>query len=237
MGGGTIGAKAAGMGYAPRFIPQGAFVEVTRRIEFGRMLLMARPELNARIEGIIGRAQHLAPVAIYDYQFMSNHLHMLLGVDDANQLEKFLKHLFRNIALAVRELTEHRGRVWSGRTTVTVILDARAAMQRHEYHLSNGVKEGLVATPLDWPGVSSSRALLEQHDIRVSWTDSAQRREARRRGVPIGSQGLCHEYTIRLVPMPSLESRTRSERMACLPRSRRAAPLPATAPRPSAPIA
>lgn len=150
------------MGRHPRFIPRVSLIEITMRIVGGRMLLRPDAELNAAILGILGRAQHLYAVRIHAYTFMSNHVHLLVTVVDAAQEAAFLRHLNKNIGDAIRRQTGWQGPIWDGRPTIDVITTDEKALERLYYICSNGVKEGLVAHPTEWPGVSSASALLHQ---------------------------------------------------------------------------
>jgi len=200
------------MGHTPRYIPRGALVEVTHRTFKGMMLLKPTPEFNARVEGIIARAQHLFLVRLVAYVFMGNHYHAQMLPDDAEQEARFLQHIDRNIAVAVRELHGWDGPVWAGRPHIAIVADDAQSIRRRRYLMSNSVKEGLVASPLDHPGVNSNRAELEGRDIPAIWSSSAQRRAARKAGRPIDSPGYRDEYTIELTPLPCLQGRSAEQR-------------------------
>ena len=74
-----------------RFIPEGgSLVEVTNRTIQGRLLLRPSPQLNEIILGILGRAQRLCPLEIIGYSFLSSHYHLLLRVEDAQQLSDWV---------------------------------------------------------------------------------------------------------------------------------------------------
>jgi REP element-mobilizing transposase RayT len=85
-----------------RFIPEGgAVVETTSRTIQGRLLLRPSPELNDLILGVLGRAQRLYPLEILGYVFASNHYHLLLRVEDARQLSRFMGYFNGNLAREV----------------------------------------------------------------------------------------------------------------------------------------
>ena len=62
-----------------------------------------------------------------------------------------------------REVCRRHGwkdKAWSRRYSAIVISDEEAAqVDRLRYILANGCKEGLVASPREWPGVSMIRAV------------------------------------------------------------------------------
>ncbi len=75
------------MGRRIRCIPSaGTLVAVTYRAIQGRFLLRPSPELNDIALGVLGRAQRLHAVRVCGVTVLSNHLHLLLVVDDAKQL-------------------------------------------------------------------------------------------------------------------------------------------------------
>ncbi len=200
------------MGYEPRDVPPNSMVEITMRTVQGRMLLRPSPELDARILAVLGRALFLFPVLLHAFVYMSNHAHLLLTTLDGKQLASFLQHLNRNVTVAVQEVTGWEGPVWQGRPTVTCILDDESAQRRLKYLCSNSVKEGLVASPEQWPGVSSASALLHQTDIVTRWQTAADRRAARCDGAPVDSAAYCQINRIRLSPLPSMRGLSKDAR-------------------------
>jgi hypothetical protein len=101
------------MGRKLRYIPDGgALVEVTCRTLQGRPLLRPSPELNDITAGILGRAQRLYPVDLVTFVQMSTHYHLLLGVDDAKRLARFVGYFNSNLAREVGRLTGWTGKIW-----------------------------------------------------------------------------------------------------------------------------
>ena len=82
-----------------RFIPEGgALVEVTCRTVQGRFLLKPTNELRSIVIGVLARAQKLYPVELHAFVFLSNHYHLLLSVDNALRLARFMNYLNSNLA-------------------------------------------------------------------------------------------------------------------------------------------
>jgi hypothetical protein len=95
------------MGRKFRYIPEtGALVEVTCRTLQGRPLLRPSPELNDIAAGILGRAQRLYPVDLVAFVLVSNHYHLILWVEDAKRLARWVALL----PLFPREEEDSRGR-------------------------------------------------------------------------------------------------------------------------------
>jgi hypothetical protein len=61
----------------------------------------------------------------------------------------------------VGRLHRWKGPFWQRRFSCETVLDAEAELGRLRYILAHGVKEGLVAHPSDWPGLSCLKDLTE----------------------------------------------------------------------------
>src|SRR5690242_8994951 len=91
VGSGTLHAlRARAMARKLRFVPRDGMVVVVMRCSEGRALLAPHDELNRRILGILGRALHLFPILLHVFQFLPNHLHMMMTVADAKRLSDFM---------------------------------------------------------------------------------------------------------------------------------------------------
>jgi len=202
-----------------RFIPEGgALVEVTCRTMQGRFLLKPSDELKSIIIGVLARAQRLYPVELHAFVFLSNHYHLLLSVDDAPQLARFMNFLNSNLAREAGRLHGWREKFWGRRYQAIVISQEEAAqIDRLRYLLSHGCKEGLVARPRDWPGAHCVEALLEGLPLRGLWFDRTQEYAARARREEFDRFAYASPETIRLEPLPCwqhLPSETLRSRVA-----------------------
>jgi REP element-mobilizing transposase RayT len=190
-----------------RFIPPGgAVVEVTTRTVQSRLLLKPSRYLNSIILGVLGRAQRLYDVRIHDFFFMSNHYHLLISVDSALQLARFMGYLNGNLAKEVARLTGWRDKVWSRRyEAILVSSENKAQMARFRYIASHGLKENLIARAKEWPGVSSIKARLAGKDtLKGRWYDRTREFNARRKGLSATRDELAEIETVCLTPLPCL---------------------------------
>jgi len=170
----------------PRYVPQGgALVEVSNRTIQGRFLLRPSPELNEIILGVMGRAQRLFPLRIFAFQFLSDHYHMLVWAADAQQLAGFMEYFGGNLAREAGRVSDWSGKFWGRRYHSAVVSnDDQSQLDRLRYIMSNGCKEGLVSSPLDWPGVSATSALLDRSMIlRGKWFDRTRQYRGRKAGL------------------------------------------------------
>lgn len=158
-------------------------MEVSNRTIQGRFLLRPSPELNDLIIGILGRAQRRSGIQIMAFQFLSDHYHLLVWAHDAQQLARFMEYFDGNLARAAGRVSMWSGRFWSRRYHSAIVgKDEQSQLDRLRYVLSNGCKEGLVASPLDWPGVGATLPLLGSMTLRGKWFDRTRQYRARNAG-------------------------------------------------------
>jgi REP element-mobilizing transposase RayT len=196
-----------------RYIPpRGALVEVTCRTLQGRLLLRPSAGLNDVIRGVLARAARLSEVPIHAPAFLSNHYHLLLTVTDAQQLAKFMNYLNSNLAREAGRLARWREKFWGGRYKAVIVSGEEAAqVARLAYVLAQGVKEGLVASPFDWPGVHCAQALTEGTPLSGHWHDRTLESRARRQGLPLEPEDFMEQEELQLTPLPCWESLTPEE--------------------------
>jgi REP element-mobilizing transposase RayT len=187
-----------------RFVPEGgALVEVTCRTIHGRLLLLPTQQLDEIVVGILARAQRTFQVRCCGYCFLANHYHLLLDVDSARQLAKFMGYVNSNLAREVGRLADWREKIWSRRYQAILVSGEEAAqVGRLRYILSHGPKEGLVERPGDWPGVHAARDFAEGQAAVGYWFDRTQEYAARRRRQTFDRLHFATPETLNLSPLP-----------------------------------
>jgi hypothetical protein len=80
--------------------------------------------------------------------------------------------------------------------------EIEAQLDRLEYILSHGAKEGLVERPQDWPGAHALTALLTGDPLEGYWFDRTQEYAARRRGQDFDRLQYATAETLVLDPLP-----------------------------------
>jgi hypothetical protein len=194
-----------------RFVLKGgAVMEVMTRTFQRRFLLRPSPEVVEIILGVLGRAQARYQMTIYSFVFLSDHYHMQVRAKNARQLARFMGYVNSNIAREVGKIVGWEGAFWDGRYTSIVVSDEEAALvERFKYILSNGCKEGLVASPLDWTGANVASALLQGvWTLKGKWFDRTKQYRASANGKMRVFES---EETVQISPLPCWEHLSRDE--------------------------
>jgi hypothetical protein len=180
-------------------------VELTFRTNQARFYLRPSPALNLAILGILARALTLYPVSLHAFVFLSNHWHALLTPCDGLALRQFKQYVHANIAKQVQAIHGIKGKIWapSGSKDIQV-LDEDSQLKRLKYLLSHGTKEGLVASPLLWPGLTAARALIGEEELVGYWTDKPRltRLCKKSKGVMPPAHEYIERMTVKLDPLP-----------------------------------
>ena len=114
-----------------------------------------------------------------------------------------MNYLNSNLAREAGRLHRWRERFWSRRyRPVPISFEPEAQLARLEYLLSQGCKEGLVATAGDWPGATSVHALLDGSELEGVWYDRTGEYWARKRREEIEPGQFSSVETLKLTPLP-----------------------------------
>ncbi len=82
-------------------------------------------------------------------------------VHEQQALSRFMAHFACNLSKEVGRLRGWRGTLWERRYDAIVVSDEpQAQWARLKYSLSHGVKEELVESATDWPGIHAARHLF-----------------------------------------------------------------------------
>jgi hypothetical protein len=162
---------------------------------------------------VLGRAQAKYDVILHAYNFQVNHEHILGTVKDEERMALFMGYLNGNLAKELGRLHGWREKFWGRRYhSAPVSLAEEYQIRRFMYILDNGCKEGLVGSPLDYPGVSSARALYRgAMEEQGTWFDRTAQYRASLRGE---HKEFPHAETVKLTPLPFLQDRSEDEQRA-----------------------
>lgn len=197
------------------YLPETVY-EVTTRTMQERFLLRPGGAERELILGVLGRGLAIyARVMLHAFVYLSNHMHMLLSSKDATQLAPFIGYVNGQVGRLIGPRHGWSGTFWSSRARVIPVLDDDSAEGRLRYILSHGVKEGLVACAEDWPGASSTPALLGER-LRGRWTTRARLRHD---DDTLGEPPRDGQYEVPITPLPAwarLPAHERVERARAL---------------------
>jgi hypothetical protein len=109
-----------------------------------------------------------------------------------------------NLAKEAGRLYGWKEKFWGRRYSHVVVSDETEAQEaRLRYLLAQGCKEGLVRRPEDWPGPSSTEALLTGNTRSAVWFDRSAEYEARRRGQTVSKYEHAEVLDLQLTPLPA----------------------------------
>ncbi|MEM7588051.1 MAG: transposase, partial [Acidobacteriota bacterium] len=166
---------------SPRYIPPGWSVEVSTSTVCGFFMLPVTSHFRRIFVGILGRAQEQHPVKIHAVVATSNHYHMILTPEDAEQLADFMEFVNGNLAREAARTVGWRGSFWRERYhLIPISPEPEALVGRLRYVLSNTVKEFLIERVGDWDGLHSGIELMEGKPMKGVWYDRSKEYEARR---------------------------------------------------------
>lgn len=193
------------MSHLPRWYLPNTVYEVTNRTIQERFLLRPSAASVALLVGVLAVAlRHFKSVRMHAFVFLSNHCHLLISAEQSEELAPFLGFVFGNSSREMGRLHDWRGAMWAKPCSVIPILDEDAQINRLRYLLSNGVKEGLVESPRQWPGASSTLGLLGDMTVSGTWIDRDRLRRARRswKRKVATVEAFSSEVTVSLSPLP-----------------------------------
>lgn len=183
--------------------PGGAVFELTSRTLHGRYLLRPGRRLNSLLVGVLGRARRRYQVELFGAAFLSNHFHLLARVVTPEQLAGFMQYFKSNLAKEAGRLYGWRERFWGRRYRPIQVFESEDdQVQRLRYILAQACKEGLVASPLEWPGVHCARSLIQGRALEGEWFDRTAEYRARRRGDKVSAQRFATTERLLFSPLP-----------------------------------
>ena len=172
-------------------------VFVTTRIEEG-LPLVPTGFMNMIIWSVLAKAQALYPdVAVCAFIFLLNHFHMLLAVEDPEQVSKFTGYVKQEIAHAVNRLLNRRQKtIWKAEYDAPTVLDFEKLLAVLAYIYLNPVEAGLECTVGDYPGVSSWGMMKTDNPSR--WCETISRDSVRRHQTPksphLQDKSICNHF-------------------------------------------
>ena len=180
-----------------------AGVSVMNRCIQGRYLLKPSPRLNAIIIGALAKAREKYPVEIYSGAFASSHFHLHLQAPTVKIQADFMAHFTRKLSFETGILYNWETSTFPDRYHASEVSEEpEAQIRRLVYHLKHGAKEGLVSSPLDWPGVNFVDALITGEPLKGIWVDRSGYYRACRRDQEVTLEDFTEHLELPIAPLP-----------------------------------
>ena len=196
-----------------RFDPDQIYF-VTNRTLQGRLFMTPTKGIKELIGGCLAKALSRYDIEIYGYTFLSNHYHLIIKAR-ADTLAKFMNHLNSNIAKKVSKRIGWSGKFWQRRYSAEPILDEGALIERMEYLIQHGVKEGLVNRCVQWPGLNCIESLLNQQTPQYPWLNETKLcLDGRTGGGPKPEEAYTENLPVTLSTLPCWEHLSPGEQRA-----------------------
>lgn len=201
------------MGYKLRHLPGPELVEITSRAIQRRFLLRPSPLVNAIIIGALARAQRRYGMKVCYCVYLSNHAHLLLWPDNAQHMANFMRYAHSKIAKELGRIHHWRGGLFEHRyTSIPLSEEPELQIVRLRYLLSQGCKEGLVASPRHWPGVTAVKALTKGESLDGIWIDRTGQYRARECGRDAPDREYTTPERLEITPLPCWHALTEPQR-------------------------
>ena len=185
--------------------PRQVTAEITQVTFQFRFLLRPGERLNQLIVGALARAIERHPIRLHAFVFLSQHFHILATFEDAKRMADFMRYFSQKLSREVGAIHDWNDSVFPKRYHhVELSEEPGVDLARLRYILTNSCKENLVLSPRDWPGVSSTEALLTGEPMKGVWIDRTRLGKAQRAGKKVPEKDFTEEYELRLDPVPSL---------------------------------
>ena len=143
---------------------------------------------------------------IHAFVVLATHLHVLATFRDPKQMADFMRFFTRKVSIEVKKIHDWPDRVFpEPYAHIELTQEDVTELRRLRYLLANGCKEGLVSSPLDWPGASSTEALISGKSVQGTWLDRTGlcKARARRGGGRVQEEDFEEMVEMELSPLPS----------------------------------
>lgn len=158
------------MASVPRLAFPKSVVFVTSRVEEG-LPFTAACFLKLILWSVLARAQSMTKVKVCHFVVMTNHIHLLLVVEDPDAVAMFMDRFKTESAHFINRLLGRRRRtVWCAGYHCAPCLTVEDVLDRIVYIYANPASAHLTSTIAEYPGVNSWHLYhAEQHEMSVPW--------------------------------------------------------------------
>jgi len=148
-----------------KYFPHKSVLFITTRTEEG-LPLPPNHVVSAILWGILAEARSRYDVRICHLAFMSNHLHLILVVNNPEHVSSFMRYLKSESSHAVNRLLGRRKKtIWSAGYDSPILLTPERVVHYARYIYLNPSRAGLVESIDEYPGVSSWSMFLNKRPV------------------------------------------------------------------------
>ncbi|MFC1462300.1 transposase [Verrucomicrobiota bacterium] len=134
---------------ASRYLEAGYTYHLTHRCHDRRFLLNTIRERNDYRKWLReGRRRY--GVSIYNYCLTSNHVHVIVHVDDPGAVSSMMQLASATVARHWNRLKEHEGSFWEHPFKCTIVQNGQHLLNCMRYVSLNMVRAGVVGHPSEW---------------------------------------------------------------------------------------
>ena len=202
-----------------RYIDPSVPYHVVTKTLRGQFILTPKKGIRELCAGVLAKAQLNWPsIRLYGYAFMSNHIHLMLQ-GPPSDFSAFMGFLKRELSRRLGQKYRLPGTLWHQRYAMSALPTHESQLKCLRYILSQGVKEGLVARPIDWPGLHCAKALLNNSSEIGEWFQASQYHQAKARNAlrrtpkKISRRSFYQRLRVHLAILPALEDYTNHEQL------------------------
>ena len=118
------------------------------------------------IEGVLAAAQTLFPVTICSYVVMGNHIHLIIVVDNPEDVHRFMGYFKTELGHSINRLLGKTGEsFWVRGYDSVMLLSPEKVLQRMEYIYLNPQRAGMVRSIKNYPGLHTFFALTSEKTV------------------------------------------------------------------------
>lgn len=151
-----------------KYHPKGSVLFVTFALEEG-LLLLSNPLCLAIIRGCLVGAQKLYPVRICHLLVEATHIHLIVVVQDPDDVPQFMRHFKTESAHYLNGLLGRNKRtIWCAGYDSPTVLTMNKTIAAIAYIYSNPAKDNLVASIDQYPGFSTWK-MFQTNELTKRW--------------------------------------------------------------------
>lgn len=132
-----------------RIIPLEGFLHVISRGNNRRKLFLAKNDFKI-FYMLLNKLKREESINIYHYCLMSNHVHLLLGVEENSNISRFMKRLGLKYFYHYKKKHDYSGHLWQDRFKSKIIERDEYFIQCGKYIELNPVRAGIVQNAEDY---------------------------------------------------------------------------------------